>query len=144
MGDRFFDNNLEFTHKLSPMVQIPNDNDNLVYLSLETIINGHSVLIFCPTKNWCEKLAETISKEFFNLGKPTNQPDKNPNSGQVRSAIQNQLKGNRLKEVLEQLKRCPAGLDPALSRSISFGVAYHHAGLTFDERDIVEGAFKEG
>jgi DNA polymerase theta len=58
--------------------------------------------------------------------------------------LQDQLNGQRLKEVLEQLKRCPAGLDPALGRSISFGVAYHHAGLTFDERDIVEGAFKQG
>ena len=57
----------------------------------------------------------------------------------MRKEIQTQLKGEKLKEVLEQLKRCPAGLDPALSRSISFGVAYHHAGLTFDERDIVEG-----
>ena len=57
----------------------------------------------------------------------------------MRKEIQTQLKGDKLKEVLEQLKRCPAGLDPALSRSISFGVAYHHAGLTFDERDIVEG-----
>ena len=44
----------------------------------------------------------------------------------------------------EQLKRCPAGLDPVLAKAISFGVAYHHAGLTFDERDIVEGAFKSG
>ena len=42
------------------------------------------------------------------------------------------------------LKRCPAGLDPALGISIRMAVAYHHAGLTFDERDIVEGAFKEG
>ena len=43
--------------------------------------------------------------------------------------------------MLAQLKGCPAGLDPALNRSISFGVAYHHAGLTFDERDIVEGIY---
>ena len=49
------------------------------------------------------------------------------------------MKGDKIKDVLAQLKGCPAGLDPALSRSISFGVAYHHAGLTFDERDIVEG-----
>ena len=54
------------------------------------------------------------------------------------------MNGAKLKEVLEQLKRCPAGLDPTLRNAISFGVAYHHAGLTFDERDIVEGAFREG
>ena len=49
----------------------------LVYLSLETVVNGHSVLIFCPTKNWCEKVADTVAKEFFNLGKPSKVPDKN-------------------------------------------------------------------
>ena len=60
---------------------------------------------------------------------------------QVRAEIQAQLKGDKIRDVLAQLKGCPAGLDPALSRSISFGVAYHHAGLTFDERDIVEGIY---
>ena len=59
------------------MINIPSDNDHLVYLSLETVVNGHSVLIFCPTKNWCEKVADTVAKEFFNLGKPSKVPDKN-------------------------------------------------------------------
>ena len=45
------------------------DSDNLVYLCLETVLAGHSVLVFCPTKNWCEKLADTVAKEFFNLGR---------------------------------------------------------------------------
>ena len=30
---------------------------------------GCSVLIFCPTKNWCEKLADSIAREFFFLQK---------------------------------------------------------------------------
>jgi hypothetical protein len=38
-----------------------------------------------------------------------------------------------LLEVLEQLRRCPAGLDPALEKSIRFGVAYHHAGANKDQ-----------
>lgn len=44
----------------------------------------------------------------------------------------------------EQLKRCPAGLDAVLSLTVPFGVAFHHAGLTFDERDIIEGAYRLG
>ena len=54
-------------NKLNVIVQ--GDSDHLVYLCLETVLAGHSVLVFCPTKSWCEKLAETVAKEFFNIGK---------------------------------------------------------------------------
>lgn len=33
------------------------------------------------------------------------------------------------------------GLDSVLEKTISYAVAYHHAGLTFDERDIIESSF---
>lgn len=47
-------------------------------------------------------------------------------------------------ELLEQLKYCPVGLDEILRKTVSFGVAFHHAGLTMDERDIIESAFRSG
>lgn len=47
-------------------------------------------------------------------------------------------------EVLEQLRYCPVGLDDILRKTVSFGVAFHHAGLTIDERDIIEAAFRNG
>lgn len=33
------------------------------------------------------------------------------------------------------------GLDSVLGKTISYAVAFHHAGLTFDERDIIESSF---
>ena len=76
VGDNIYDNNFKFMTKIKPMIHIPTDNDHLSYLSLETVVNGHSVLIFCPTKAWCENLSQTISKEFCNLGHPNNKNDR--------------------------------------------------------------------
>lgn len=47
---------------------LQNDTENIVYLCLETITNGHSVLIFCSTKSWCESLAQTVASEFRTIG----------------------------------------------------------------------------
>lgn len=43
------------------------DDEHIVSLCYETVREGHSVLLFCPSKNWCEKLADIIAREFFNL-----------------------------------------------------------------------------
>lgn len=34
------------------------------------------------------------------------------------------------------------GLDSVLEKTISYSCAFHHAGLTMDERDIIESGFK--
>lgn len=111
------------------------DSDNVIKICLNTIKDGCSVLIFCMTKNRCENLAQTIASSFYKLGCSGNE------SGMV---LREQLKSEMISEVLEQLKNCPVGLDQIIKKTVSFGVAYHHAGLTFDERDIIEGAFKSG
>ncbi|KOB71427.1 putative DNA polymerase theta [Operophtera brumata] len=112
-----------------------NESDSVVNICLETIKESCSILIFCMTKNRCENLAQTIASSFYNLGS---------RQCEFGSVLRSQLKTESISEVLEQLKNCPVGLDQVLKKTISFGVAYHHAGLTFDERDIIEGAFKSG
>lgn len=56
--------------------------------------------------------------------------------------LRHQLDPTLISETLEQLKRTPIGLDNVLKNTVSFGTAFHHAGLTMDERDIIEGAFR--
>ena len=131
VDNSIFNNKFELIRELNPLVKTENDADQLVYLCLETIMNGHSVLVFCPTKMWCEKLSDAVAKEFWRLGKPPlpkQQDFEDPNYSLVRTELQKQLNGQKLNEVIEQLKKTPAGLDAALSRTIRFGVAYHHAG----------------
>jgi len=52
------------------------DDGDVIPLCLETISAGCSVLIFCPTKNWCEKLADGIAREFYRLLHDVQPPDK--------------------------------------------------------------------
>lgn len=56
--------------------------------------------------------------------------------------LKREIDATLIHETLEQLKRSPSGLDNILKNIISFGIAFHHAGLTMDERDIIEGSFR--
>ncbi|XP_034941066.1 DNA polymerase theta [Chelonus insularis] len=135
IGSTIYDNQLNQIRELSPLEDLPNDSENILQLCLETILDSHSVLIFCPSKNWCETLAKQVSTVFFKLG------TENRSLGQ---RLRNELSKDAIMETLEQLKRTPVGLDKILRQTVSFGVAFHHAGLTMDERDVIEGAFRSG
>ena len=37
-----------------------------------------------------------------------------------------------------------SGLCPDLKQTIPFGVAYHHSGLTMDERKLIEDGYSQG
>ncbi|XP_035438786.2 DNA polymerase theta [Spodoptera frugiperda] len=133
VGDKYYDKKGTCVNTVD--MSLTTEGDNVLKICLETIKDGCSILIFCMTKNWCESLAQSVATSFYKLG---------CENGEAGSILRSQLKSMSIVEVLEQLKNCPVGLDQVLKKTISFGVAYHHAGLTFDERDIVEGGFKSG
>ncbi|CAJ1052154.1 LOW QUALITY PROTEIN: DNA polymerase theta [Xyrichtys novacula] len=136
VGCNIYDKNLSVVRQFTPALRVKGDDDHIVSLCYETVRESRSVLLFCPSKNWCEKLADSIAREFYNLRHSEHQgvADLEPVS----------LDQERLVDVIAQLRRTPAGLDPILQRTVPWGVAFHHAGLTFDERDVLEGAFRQG
>ncbi|KAK9955417.1 hypothetical protein ABG768_015297 [Culter alburnus] len=136
IGTNVYDGSLNLVRQFTPALPVKGDDDHIVSLCFETVRDGHSALLFCPSKNWCEKLADSIGREFYNLH------HKEIQSGSGVQSIC--LKQEGLQDVVAQLKRTPAGLDQVLQRTVPWGVAFHHAGLTFDERDILEGAFRQG
>ncbi|XP_075854785.1 helicase POLQ-like isoform X2 [Microcebus murinus] len=100
------------------------DPDHLVALVTE-VIPKYSCLVFCPTKKNCENVADMIckflSKEYL------------------------KHKEKEKYEVLKDLRNMSSGnLCPVLKRTIPFGVAYHHGGLTSDERKLLEEAYSAG
>lgn len=135
VGNKFFDKSGRCVNTQNSLQSSANDGDNVLNICLNTIKDGCSILIFCMAKNRCENLAQSLASSFYSLGSK---------QCEFSSILREQLKTESISEVLEQLKNCPVGLDQILMKTISFGVAYHHAGLTFDERDIIEGAFKSG
>ncbi|XP_026052119.1 helicase POLQ-like [Carassius auratus] len=100
------------------------DPDHIVALATE-VIPQQSCLIFCATKKNCENLAGMIckylNKEFLKHKKA----EKATLLGELKSS------GN-------------GSLCPVLQKTVPFGLAYHHSGLTSDERKLVEEAYSSG
>ncbi|XP_041066560.1 DNA polymerase theta [Carcharodon carcharias] len=142
IGNTIYDSNMTVVREFQPALQIKGDEDNIVSLCYETVRDGHSVLLFCPSKKWCEKLSETIAREFYHL----HHRAAVGREGFVKASklLPFTLHKDELQETVDHLKRSPAGLDAVLGRTVPQGVGFHHAGLTFDERDIIEGAFRQG
>ncbi|XP_009868767.1 PREDICTED: DNA polymerase theta-like, partial [Apaloderma vittatum] len=137
IGSNIYDSTMNLVREFRPKLQLKGDEDHVVSLCYETVCDGHSVLLFCPSKNWCEKLADIIAREFYNL----QQAESSAKNSALAPVV---VDREGIDEVLDQLKRSVSGLDSVLQRTLPWGVAFHHAGLTFDERDIIEGAFRQG
>uniref|UniRef100_G1NN83 DNA polymerase theta n=1 Tax=Meleagris gallopavo TaxID=9103 RepID=G1NN83_MELGA len=137
IGNNIYDSSMNLVREFQPKLQLKGDEDHVVSLCYETVCDGHSVLLFCPSKNWCEKLADIIAREFYSL----QQAESSAKNSSLSPVV---VDREGIDEVLDQLKRSLSGLDSVLQRTLPWGVAFHHAGLTFDERDVIEGAFRRG
>ncbi|XP_012938554.1 helicase POLQ-like isoform X2 [Aplysia californica] len=103
------------------------DPDHLLGLVLE-VIPQHSCLLFCPTKKNCENVAMMLSKLMCNYHRHLTDVNK-----------------VKRKELLAELKQNGNGmLCPVLEYTVHFGIAYHHSGLTGDERKVIEEAYANG
>ena len=111
---------------------LPGDEDDILLLCRERVSQGHSVLIFCPTKAWCENLSSTLAGALAGVIKCKDERG-NPTVC---------LSTTALVGVCEQLRKTQVGLDRVLEKTVPYGVAFHHAGLTFEEREIIEGSFR--
>ncbi|KAG9342589.1 hypothetical protein JZ751_016021 [Albula glossodonta] len=100
------------------------DPDHIIALVTE-VIPVHSCLVFCPTKKNCENVAVMICKYLKN--------DYLQHRREEKAAL------------LEDLRASGNGsLCPVLQKTVPYGLAYHHSGLTSDERKLVEEAYTAG
>ncbi|KAI9813135.1 MAG: hypothetical protein M1827_004356 [Pycnora praestabilis] len=98
----------------------------VVALASETVKAGYGVLVFCSSRAGCETDAVLISEVMSGY-----------------EEISPELVSRR-KDVICDLQSTSVGLDNGLERTILRGVAFHHAGLTIEEREIVARAYDKG
>ncbi|XP_056288390.1 helicase POLQ-like isoform X2 [Pseudoliparis swirei] len=100
------------------------DPDHIIALVTE-VIPAHSCLVFCPTKKNCENVVAMIckylKKEFLLLRE------------EERALLLRELKASGRGSVC-----------PVLRRTVPYGLAYHHSGLTAEERRLLEEAYSSG
>ncbi|KAJ0251931.1 DEAD/DEAH box helicase domain-containing protein [Hirschfeldia incana] len=105
------------------------DPDHIIELCNEIVQEGNSVLIFCSSRKGCESTARHIAKLIKTV--VIDVDGENSEFMDITSAI-------------DALRRSPSGVDPVLEETLPSGVAYHHAGLTVEEREIVETCYRKG
>ena len=89
-------------------------------LAVETASSGFSALVFCSGRQVCQDVADLIS---------TAMPDPH---GQML---------DRRQSAINELRNLSVALDDALAKILLSGVAFYHAGLTVEERELIAEAY---
>ena len=105
------------------------DTEVLIALVAETVASGSSVLVFCSTRLACEQTARLLANGL-----------RRDSRCREISAVRRSAH----EAVIAELRRTPHQLDDTLMMTVPESVAYHHAGLTTEERDIVERGYRDG
>jgi replicative superfamily II helicase len=96
----------------------------IVTLANDAVEEGHGVLVFCESRRRCEDLGKLLIKFVPPL------PD-------------TEIREKRM-DIVRDLATTATGLDSALEKTIPAGVAFHHAGLTTEERDLITEGYDKG
>jgi replicative superfamily II helicase len=111
----------------SPDIKLKRASTNaVVSLAYETAMAGKGALVFCSSRQGCEIMAEIISEVM-------------PERAETGEELWEQRK-----DVERDLRNTSVGLDGCLEKTLARGVAFHHAGLTAEERNIIHAAYDSG
>lgn len=102
IGTNIYDNGQNLIRMISneDYSIIGNDQDNIAQLCIETIVNSASVIVFCPSKDWCESLALHVAQNIYKLGK---------SQTSIGEKIRKEINMPKIEEVKGHLRNSPAG-----------------------------------
>ncbi|PWW73539.1 P-loop containing nucleoside triphosphate hydrolase protein [Tuber magnatum] len=95
----------------------------IVSLVRGAVIADHGVLVFCESRRRCEDVGKLLAK--------------------FMPAVDEEVREKRM-EIVRDLATTSTGLDFTLEKTVPTGVAFHHAGLTTEERDLIAEAYDQG
>lgn len=122
---------IQHDHRPVPLeyqvVLTPNRTEQIKRIVQQTLLQRGSVLIFAPTRFEAEQLCSEVSKYLRD------------------QELLYLIEGRQLRATVNQLhEEIGNRLDRRLFFSIPSGVSFHHAGLSRQMRELVEGLFREG
>ncbi|GMT19441.1 hypothetical protein PFISCL1PPCAC_10738 [Pristionchus fissidentatus] len=117
---------LESTH-----MDYTDDADKIAGFCVSSLFSHQQILIFCSSKAEVEKTATLIAKTIDGLIK----------SG---SAVRSLIDLRSLLRLKIDIEKRARHLDPLLLKTLPRAVAFHHAGLTSEERECIETSFSDG
>ncbi len=104
-------------------IKVDDEFDSAVLnIALDTMKIGKQALVFINTKKSAEKTAEEITKKLKN-----------------ESEVLNELADKALNSLSRPTKQCER-----LAYCLKKGIAFHHAGLTSEQKNIIEDNFRNG
>jgi DNA polymerase theta len=108
-------------------IKIPEER-SIASLVTATVNDGHQAMIFCSTKKWCETLAVKFATYFK----------------QIETTHPNVLKleDTKLKELRMSLIENGVKQSSKILTVTEAGVAFHHAGMLNEEKDVIENFFR--
>ncbi|KAI1382221.1 P-loop containing nucleoside triphosphate hydrolase protein [Hypoxylon crocopeplum] len=121
----------------------------VVALATETARSGYGALVFCNSRSMFKVFRSFVSAlsslPFQTRNHHGCEFDARLISRTLRdtSHLDSTILEKRL-DLLADLRSLSTGLDPSLAETIPFGVAFHHAGLTTEERDLIADGYDSG
>ena len=101
---------------------IRNSGDSIVDLALDTLSINKQAFVFVNTKSSAEKTAEDISNKLTKTNEEL----------------------NKLSEKLKNILSKPTKQCERLAKCVKKAIAFHHSGLTNEQKSIIEDSFRIG
>ncbi len=158
----YIDNNDDNNMTKAPFKKINNiSNNGILNLVIDSVLEGGSCLIFCNSKRGAVNEAKKLKLKKYLLKFAINNSNRYTNK-ELNKELNNDLKNNsncnlnnhsikyldedelqRISDEILSVLDQPTEVCKTLAECIRNGVAFHHAGLTYEQRKIVEDAFRK-